>query len=35
MPLFDEIKEHVTIAFCKQCERSSDVRFFDNKLWCA
>ena len=35
MPLFDEIKEHLTIACCKRCERSSDVRVFDNKLWCA
>lgn len=34
MSLFDEIKEQITVAICKRCDRT-DVQVMGEKLWCA
>jgi len=33
MHLFEEIKEQLTVAFCKRCERSGDIQTSGAKLW--
>lgn len=35
MPIFDDIKEQVTVAVCKRCARGADIQALGDKLWCA
>lgn len=35
MRMFEELKEHVTVAYCKKCNRTDSISVSGEALWCS